>query len=140
MSSRKRVLVIEDHDDSRAALVRLLRHASFDVVEYDRCKPAEVHLTVCDIDIALLDVRMPDRCGDDFGKELRARCPKTMIVFVTGEALIDPLKEAVPDCFVLRKPVDCAVLLELLACFNSDAGYKSPMSKAMDDRAKPGNM
>ena len=35
---------------------------------------------------------MPDRCGDDFGRELRARCPKTMIVFVTGEALIDPLK------------------------------------------------
>ena len=59
---------------------------------------------------------MPNCCGDDFGKVLRALCPKTMIVFVTGEALIDPLKSAVPDCLVLRKPIDVAVLLELLEC------------------------
>ncbi len=140
MSSRKRVLVVEDHDDSRELLARLLRRSNFDVSAYDRCKPAEAHLEPCDIDIALLDVRIPDRCGDDFGKELRERCPKTMIVFVTGEALIDPLKSAVPDCFVLRKPIDGSVLLELLTCFNSDAAYASPMRKAMDDRARPGNM
>ena len=81
-------------------LAALLRRSGFDVSAYDRCEPAQRHLDACDVDVALLDVRMPDRCGDDFGKELRARCPKTMIVFVTAETLIDPLKEAVPDCFV----------------------------------------
>jgi DNA-binding response OmpR family regulator len=95
-------------------LATLLRRAGFHVASYDRCKPAEAHLEACDVDIALLDVRMPERCGDDFGRELRARCPKTMIVFVTGEELIDPLKHTVPDCFVIRKPIDPAVLLELL--------------------------
>src|SRR5687767_2204393 len=99
MSSQKRVLVVEDHDDSREMLAALLRRSGFTVKSYDRCKEAEPHLEACDIDIALLDVRMPDRCGDDFGKELRKRCPKTMIVFCTGEALIDPLKQAVSDCF-----------------------------------------
>jgi DNA-binding response OmpR family regulator len=140
MSSRNRVLLIEDHDDSREVLAVLLRRAGFDVTAYDRCEPAERHLGACDMEIALLDVRMPERCGDDFGRELRARCPKTMIVFVTGEELIEPLKAAVPDCFVLRKPIDSAVLLELLACFNSKTGYASPLSKAMDDRAQPGNL
>ncbi len=140
MSSRKRVLVLEDHDDSRELLAGLLRRSGFEVTAYAACKPAEPHLEACDMDIALLDVRMPERCGDDFGKELRARCPKTMIVFLTGEALIDPLKNAVPDCFVLRKPIDVAVLMELLECFSGDAGYGSPMRKAMDDQARPGNM
>ena len=140
MSKRKRVLLIEDHDDSRELLAALLRRWGFDVFAYDGCTPAEPHLGACDVEIALLDVRMPGRCGDDFGKELRARCPKTMIVFVTGESLVHPLKAAVPDCFVLRKPFDAAVLHELLSCFNSEEGYRSPLPDGMDGRAGPGNL
>jgi DNA-binding response OmpR family regulator len=122
MSKQKRVLIVEDHDDSRTLLAALLRRSGFAVSAYESCALAEPHLAACDIDIALLDVPMPDRCGDDFGRELRERCPKTMIVFITGEPLVDALKVAVPDCFVLRKPIDAAVLLELLACFCSDTG------------------
>src|SRR5688500_17570246 len=116
MPNRKNVLLIDDHDDSRLLLARLLRRTGFDVTDYDRCAPAERHLEAGDMDIALLDVHMPGRCGDDFGKELRQRCPRTMIVFLTGEPRIEKLKGAVPDCFVIQKPVDCAVLLELLRC------------------------
>ena len=133
-------MIIEDHDDSREVLVKLMRHANFDVIAYGHCTPAERHLADRDIDIALLGVRLPDRCGDDYGKELRQRCPKTMIVFVTGEAILEPLKEAVPDCFVIRKPVDARLLLELLECFSSGTGYGSPMGKSMEERAGPGNM
>jgi DNA-binding response OmpR family regulator len=134
------VLLIEDHDDSRKVLAVLLRRAGFDVTAYDRCGPAERHLEACDIDIALLDVRIPERCGDDFGRELRARCPKTMIVFVTGEELIEPLKAAVSDCYVLRKPIDSAVLVELLTCFNSKTGWISPLGRTVEHRARPGNV
>lgn len=139
MSSRKRVLVLDDDDDSRRMLAMLLGHARFEVVSYDRCAAAEGHLSA-DVDIALLDVRMPERCGDDFGRELRERCPKTMIVFITAEPLIEPLKAAVPDCFVLRKPIDPAVLLELLNCFTSGREYQWPRGKHTDDWARPGNM
>ena len=140
MATGRRVLLIEDHDDSREMLAELLRQSGFHVTDYDRCKPAEVHLDAGDMDIALLDVRMPERCGDDFGRELRARCPKTMIVFVTGEDLLAPLKEAVPDCYVLRKPLDAPVLLELLECFCAGGSYARPLRIEMDDRARPGNM
>ena len=140
MASQKRVLIIEDHDDSREMLAALVRRSGFHVSAYDRCAPAEPHLESGDMDIALLDVEMPDRCGDDFARELRERCPKTMIVFVTGADPIHPLKETVPDCFVLRKPVDAAVLLKLLACVDSDARYGSPMSEATEDRPLRGKM
>ena len=140
MSSQKRVLVLEDHDDSRRALTLMLRRKGFEVTDYDCCEAAEQHLAACDVDVALLDVRLPGRCGEDFGRELRQRCPKTMIVFVTGEAILEPLKEAVPDCFVMRKPIDADLLLELLECFDSKTAYGSTMGKQMDNRAGPGNM
>jgi DNA-binding NtrC family response regulator len=114
MSSQKHVLILEDHDYSRRALTLILRQEGFVVSDYGHCDAAQHHVANGDVDIALLDVRLPGRCGDDFGKELRRRCPETMIVFITGEAILEPLKEAVPDCFVMRKPVDPALLLELL--------------------------
>ncbi len=63
-----------------------------------------------------------------------------MILFVTGETLIDPLKEAVSDCYVIRKPIDVVELLELLKCFKSDAGYGSAIRKEIDDRDQPDKM
>ena len=140
MSSGKRVLLIEDHDDSRELLAALLRRSGFEVFAYDRCRPAERHLEAGDIDVALLDVRIPDRCGDDFGAEIRQRCTGTMIVFVTGEALVDHLKVAVPDCFVIRKPIDIAVLLELLECFRGAKGYAATLPQGMTGHARPGNI
>ena len=139
MSKQKRVLLVEDSDDSREMLATLLRRWGHDVFAYDGCKAAEPHLESCDVEVALLDVRMPGRCGDDFGKELRARCPGTMIVFITGESLVHPLKAAVPDCFVLRKPFDVEVLRELLACFDPETGYRPPVPKAADRRAGRGD-
>jgi FixJ family two-component response regulator len=114
MARRKRILVIEDHDDTRKALLFLLIRQGFDVSAYASCKAAEHHLEHGDIDIALLDVRMPIRSGDDFGKELRGRFHQISIVFLTGELLLEPLKIAVPDCLVLQKPVDPAKLLQAL--------------------------
>ncbi len=140
MTGVKRVLLLEDHDDSREFLAEVLRREGFNVTAYASCAAAEHHLDACDMDVALLDVRMPERCGDDFGRELRARCPKTMIVFVTGEAHFEPLKDAVPDCFVLRKPVDAKVLLELLRCFRSDEKYGSEVKSEREDQARGGNM
>jgi two-component system, OmpR family, response regulator ResD len=119
VSRPQRVLIIEDHDDSREMLARLLRREGCDVTHYNNCEAAERHIEAGDVDVALLDVEMPDRCGDDFGSELCRRCPQTMIVFVTAVDGIALLKEAVPDCFVLRKPVEMLVLLKLLATFQS---------------------
>jgi CheY-like chemotaxis protein len=73
-TAARRVLLIEDHDDNRKILAALLRRAGFSVTAYGSCEPAQRHLEACDVDVALLDVRMADRAGDDFGRELRARC------------------------------------------------------------------
>lgn len=138
MTATKRLLLIEDHHDTLEVMRMLLESSGFRVSAYDHCKPAEVHLSSCDFDIALLDVRLPGRCGDDFAKELRANCPKTMIVFLTAEDRVEPLKDAVPDCFVLRKPVDIQMLLDLLRRHDAEDGLGSIRPRSMDDQDRPG--
>jgi FixJ family two-component response regulator len=112
----RRVIVVEDHDDSRALLCRLLRTRGFKVTAFADGNGGVDAMAICDAHFALLDVRMPGRAGDDVGRELAERCPNTRIIFLIGESDIDLLKRAVPSCFVIRKPIDFAMLFQLMDC------------------------
>ncbi len=112
----KRVLVVEDDDDSREALCRLLRCKGFEVTAFPHANGGVDSMAICDAHFALLDVRMPGRSGDDLGRELALRCPNTRIIFLTGEDALHDLKAAVPSSFVIRKPIDVALLFELMSC------------------------
>ena len=111
-----RVLVVEDDDDSREMLSRVLRRQGHEVRPFGHANGGVDPMAVHDPDVALLDVRMPGRSGDDLARELAQRCPHTRIIFLTGEDNIGRLKTAVPTSMVIRKPIDFAVLLQLLSC------------------------
>ena len=112
----KRLVVVEDDADSRDLLSRLLRRSGFEVTSFEDGNGGVDALAVLDPHVALLDVRMPGRSGDDLARELAQRCPHTRIIFLTGEDNIGRLKTAVPTSMVIRKPIDFAVLLQLLSC------------------------
>ena len=97
MRSRKRVLIIEDHDDSRRVLNRLLKRENYDVTDYGCCESADPHVHTFNFDIALLEVRLPGKCGPDFGRELRQISSRVMIVFLTGEQSLEPFEVDLPD-------------------------------------------
>ena len=117
-----RILLVEDHDDSRFALDQLLRHRGFEVEAFAHANGNIDAMAEFDPHVALLDVRMPGRSGDELAPELIQRCPGTQIIFLTGESRLDSLKSAVPSCLVIRKPVDVAVLLQLIDCLPPAAG------------------
>jgi DNA-binding NtrC family response regulator len=116
MSQPQRVLVVEDQDDSRGILSRMLRKRGCDVKAFAHANDNLDAMAAFDRDVALVDVRMPGRSGDELAPDLIRRCPGTRVIFLTGEAKLDNLKAAVPSCLVLRKPVDFAVLGRLLDC------------------------
>lgn len=116
MSQPKRVLVVEDQDDSREILSRLLRKRGCEVKSFAHANDNLDAMALFDPNVALVDVRMPGRSGDELAPDLIERCPGTRIIFLTGEAKLDNLKAAVPSCLVLQKPVDFAVLSQLLDC------------------------
>lgn len=109
-----RLLYIEDEPSTRKALAYLFRHEGYEVAAYSAAEDARDPLASGNVDIAILDVRLPGRFGDDFGRELHQRWPKIPIVFLTAEADIERLKRLVPEALVIRKPVDIDVLLSLL--------------------------
>ena len=111
-----RILLIEDHDDTRLGLEFFLTAEGHEVVAFDSAEAADRSTDDLKADAAILDVRLPGKAGDAFGRELVRRYPETKIVFATGEPDLARLKAAVPGCVVLQKPLDLEALAPMLRC------------------------
>jgi signal transduction histidine kinase len=81
----RRILVIEDHDDSREALTTLLRLYGHEVFEAaGGCEGLELAAR-CRPHVALIDIGLPDIVGYEVGKRLRAEHGRDIrLVAVTG--------------------------------------------------------
>ena len=100
----KCILLVEDYEPIRTAIIRLLTTEGYAVIEAESVEVAEQRLSDCEADVALLDVRLPGRTGDEFGADLKQRCgEQTKIVFLTAEAYPARLREYVPDAVILPK-------------------------------------
>ncbi len=84
MLSKKRILCIDDDDDTCFMLARLLERAGY---EPQSAPTATAALALSDsFDLYLLDNRLPDRDGIELCRELRLLHPPTPIVFYSGDA------------------------------------------------------
>jgi PAS domain S-box-containing protein len=117
---RRTVLVCDDTDANRYAVSRWLRNAGFDVVEASTGGEA-LQLARPDIDLIVLDVRLPDQSGFDVLRTLKSdrRLADIPVVqlsasFTTSEWRTHGL-EAGADAF-LTQPVEAR---ELIATVNA---------------------
>jgi PAS domain S-box-containing protein len=69
----RRLLVVDDNDASRYATVRILRAAGFEIVQAATGTDTLALLASNDIDLAVLDVNLPDIDGFQICRELRSR-------------------------------------------------------------------
>jgi CheY-like chemotaxis protein len=111
----RRVLLVEDHVDSREFMQSLLESDGHTVeavrtVADARARLADVHYP---LDVLVTDIGLPDGSGWDlvaFAREIR---PALRIGVVTGW---EPRNEQDPACdFTLRKPVGATDLLTQIA-------------------------
>lgn len=110
-----RILLVEDHDDSRETLRRLLRHEGHEVFAFASAAPASRAFDALRPEVALLDVALPGgRSGDDLAREIAGRLPETNIIFVTWAWDVAKLETAVPSCRVMRKAIDVDALARML--------------------------
>jgi two-component system CheB/CheR fusion protein len=74
-----RILFVEDHNDSRHTLSRLLRHYSYDVATAPDYRSACAILNASRFDVLLSDIRLPDGDGCDLVLQAKSKQPLVAI-------------------------------------------------------------
>lgn len=120
---RSRILHVEDEDLNRILLRAVLARAedsrlrSAILDEAPDLAQARAVLDTQDVDLVLLDVRLPDGNGLDLVKEIKARDPRRAVLVMSASVLPAERDEAMragSDAFV-PKPYDNAELLGTMA-------------------------
>jgi len=83
-SSSERILIVDDEDQIRTLLARLLSPHGYECLAAESAAAARRVLADIDVALVLSDVNMPGESGIDFTREVLAQYPDTAVVMVTG--------------------------------------------------------
>lgn len=114
LGGRMRILVVEDHDDTRRALSRLLIRQGYEVVESRDCARARAALQSQKFDVIVSDIGLPDGTGVDLMGEIRDG--NTKGIALSGFGADSDIRRSLDAGFAhhLVKPVDFAEIQSLL--------------------------
>jgi CheY-like chemotaxis protein len=84
--ARKRILYIEDHEDSREMLRVLLEYGGYEVVTANTVAWGLSLAMFERFDLYILDSRFKDGTGTDLCRQIRAFHPDTPIIFYSSSA------------------------------------------------------
>ena len=80
----ERVLIVDDEDQIRTLLARLLGAHGYECITAESAAAARRVLKETPVALVLSDVNMPGESGIDFTREVLAHYPETAVVMVTG--------------------------------------------------------
>jgi two-component system cell cycle sensor histidine kinase/response regulator CckA len=114
MLPKMKILVVEDHLDSRKSLERLLRRRGHEVVGVGSAEEARRAIADQNFPFLIVDWMLPGKSGLELCKELRAqpRGDEAFILLITARQNTDDLQEALAAGAndYLTKPLDLALL------------------------------
>jgi DNA-binding NarL/FixJ family response regulator len=106
MSSLSRILLVEDDPVDTELAIELLREAlpGCGVSHVDSIAAAQAALAVLDVDVILLDLRLPDGTGTDALRRVRAssRAPIVVLTSVVDDVLAIELVRAGADDYLVK--------------------------------------
>jgi DNA-binding NtrC family response regulator len=107
MSNQGRVLVVEDHEGERRALMQLLKSDGFSVFGAESADKALGYVDE-NIDVVMTDLHMGDVSGIDLLQLWKKRRPDTMFILLTGERapanIVEAMKAGAFD--YVTKPIN----------------------------------
>src|SRR5580698_7710902 len=91
----QRVLIVDDEASLRTALFRALDRKGYQVITSSTYKEAEsISQSDKPLDLALVDLRLPDGDGIELMEKLRLVHPSIQVIILTGHASIESAIEA----------------------------------------------
>jgi DNA-binding response OmpR family regulator len=132
--SLPRILVVEDHRDTRDAMAKLLRFSGYGVCTAGCVAEALRAAERESIDLVVCDLTLPDGNGSELVRELRQRRPVPAIA-VTGhtEDSEFPADAQANFCERLTKPVQLPILLAAIE--NATRSHGGPEGPVPEERA-----
>jgi two-component system response regulator PilR (NtrC family) len=111
-----RILIVEDHDDTRDALERFLSRCGYGVAVAADLRTALNLLQAQPFEALVTDIALPDGTGYALVSEARRRGINVMAIAVSGYNYPKDAEEprVTGFDFYLRKPLDCVKLHSLL--------------------------
>lgn len=111
-----RILLVEDHQDTRQVLSRLLTRWGYDVTAAENLKRGVAALDDDHIDIILSDIGLPDGTGYALISEARRRGKDVLAIALSGFGFPIEMQLSKQTGFDhhLSKPFDCQELRSLL--------------------------
>jgi two-component system cell cycle sensor histidine kinase/response regulator CckA len=104
------VLVVDDEEDIRQLVAKMLRHGGFDVLEAGSAtQAAEVYAERGAVDVVVTDVIMAGGTGPALAERLRLVAPDLKVLFISGGPR-DRVKPT-PQTAFLAKPFTIAELV-----------------------------
>lgn len=121
-AARRRVLVVDDHDEVRRLTARILSRAGHRVHTADSAESAlEIAARVPRLDVLVSDVVMPGMRGPELAEQLAERNPHLRVMLMTGYADPEELARTDGRLSVLRKPFrPDELLLQFEALFDDE--------------------
>jgi len=112
-----KILLVDDEERFRQSMARRLRTRGYDVVDVGDGEEAAKRVRLeKDIDIAILDLRMPGMDGIQTLKEMRAFNPAIQAIMLTGHGSLESAKNAgrLEAFKYLQKPCDLDELVGVI--------------------------
>src|SRR5688572_27887718 len=94
MSTNGRMLVVEDHENERRAIMQLLKAEGFTIYGAESADKALGYIDE-NIDVVLSDLNMGDVSGLDLLNLWKKRKPDTQFILFTGHSSINSAVEAI---------------------------------------------
>jgi DNA-binding NtrC family response regulator len=91
---QKRILVVDDEENARIGLSRLLAKEGFIVDSVSNGYEALNYLRQQDVNLIVTDINMPEMNGINFLKELNKSFPKSNVIMVTAYGGVESYIEA----------------------------------------------
>ena len=114
------ILLVEDHDDTRRVLARLLEHWGFSVSSTDTLQGGLQMLKEQPIDAIVSDIALPDGTGYALVSEAKRQHEDLIAVAVSGYNSANDVRIGRMSGFDyhLSKPFDCQLLRSILIPLN----------------------
>jgi DNA-binding NtrC family response regulator len=123
--STKRILLVDDEENARIGLSRLLANEGFMVDSVSNGFEALSYLRQQEVDLIISDINMPEMNGIAFLKELNRSFPKSNVIMITAYGGVESYIEAMNlGAFeYVNKPVKIDELKSILKKIFKETGH-----------------